>query len=63
MDSALSIISEEGLFKVFEHGQPLRIKSKNGKVFPVEFGTREAAEGFIRAQELFRAFDQLEDEK
>jgi hypothetical protein len=63
MDSRLSIISKDGLFKVFEHDQPLRIKSKNGKVMPVEFETKEAAEGFVRAQELFRAFDQLEDEK
>jgi hypothetical protein len=63
MDSALSIISEDGLFKVFENNQPLRIKSKNGKVMPVEFETKEAAEGFARAQELFRAFEQLEEEE
>jgi hypothetical protein len=63
MDSRFSIIPEDGLFKVFEHDQPLRIKSKNGKVMPVEFETRQAAEGFVRAQEVFRTFDQLEEEE
>jgi hypothetical protein len=63
MDRKFSIIRENGVFRVFEYGEPLRIKSQNGTVMPVEFETKEAAEGFVRAQEVFRAFDQLEGDE
>lgn len=63
MASAFAIIFEDGLFKVIVNDQPLRIKSKSGKAIAVEFETNQAAEGFVRAQELLRAFDQLEGDE
>lgn len=63
MDSTFSIIQVDGLFKIYENGKQLRLKAQSGKLLPVEFDTREAAEGFVRAQELFRAFDQFETDE
>lgn len=59
----LTIVHADGRFQVLKDGEQIRVPMSTGKKLPVEFETKEAAEGFVRAQELFRAFERLKEEK
>ena len=44
----ITIINADGRFKVLKDGEQIRVPMSTGKTLPVEFETREAAEGYIR---------------
>ncbi len=43
----LTIIHADGRFKVLKDGEQIRVPMSTGKTLPVEFETREAAEGYV----------------
>jgi hypothetical protein len=45
----ITIVYADGRYKVFRNGEQLRVPMSTGKTLPVEFETREAAEGYRRA--------------
>jgi hypothetical protein len=45
----ITIVHEDGLFTVLKDGKQIRVAMSTGKTLPVEFETREAAEGYRRA--------------
>ncbi len=45
----ITIVHEDGLFRVIKDGKQIQVAMSTGKTLPVEFGTREAAEGYRRA--------------
>ena len=49
----LTIVHADGRFKVLKDGKQIRVPMSTGKTLPVEFETREAAEGYIR---VYRSF-------
>ena len=45
----ITIHHADGRFKVLKNGEQIRVPMSTGKTLPVEFDTREAAEGYVRA--------------
>lgn len=48
----LTIIHADGRFKVLKDGEQIRVPMSTGKTLPVEFETREAAEGYVRVYRI-----------
>lgn len=48
----LTIIYADGRFKVLKDGEQIRVPMSTGKTLPVEFETREAAEGYVRVYRI-----------
>lgn len=48
----LTIIHADGRFKVLRNGEQIRVPMSTGKTLPVEFETREAAEGYVRVYKI-----------
>lgn len=48
----LTIIHANGRFKVLKNGEQIRVPMSTGKTLPVEFETREAAEGYARVYKI-----------
>ena len=48
----LTIIHAEGRYKVLKDGEQIRVPVRTGKTLPVEFETREAAEGYVRGYRI-----------
>jgi hypothetical protein len=57
MRPTLTIVHENDRFKIFENGEPLQIKRKNGKVVLVEFENREIAEDYIRVYQIVEGWE------
>ena len=47
-----AIIHADGRFKVPKNGEQIRVPMSTGKTLPVEFKTREAAEGYVRVYKI-----------
>jgi hypothetical protein len=45
----LTIVHADHRYKVFQDGKQIQVAMSTGKTLPVEFETREAAEGYRRA--------------
>jgi hypothetical protein len=52
MRPLLTIVNADGRFKVFRNGEQIRVPMSTGKTLPVEFETREAAEGYVRVYKI-----------
>ena len=48
----ITIIHADGRFKVLKNGDQIRVPMSTGKTLPVEFETREAAEGYVRVYRI-----------
>jgi hypothetical protein len=48
----ITIIHADGRFKVLKDGKQIRVPMSTGKTLPVEFETREAAEGYVRVYRI-----------
>ena len=48
----LTIIHEDGRFQVLKNGEQIMVPMSTGKTLPVEFETREAAEGYVRVYKI-----------
>lgn len=48
MRPLLTIVHADDRYKVFKDGEQLSVPMSTGKTLPVEFETREAAEGYVR---------------
>jgi hypothetical protein len=48
MRPLLTIVHADHRFKVLKNGKQIRVPMSTGKTLPVEFETREAAEGYVR---------------
>jgi hypothetical protein len=48
----ITIVYADGRFKVLKNGEQIREPMSTGKTLPVEFETREAAEGYIRVYKI-----------
>jgi hypothetical protein len=48
----ITIIHADGRFKVLKDGKQIRVLMSTGKTLPVEFETREAAEGYVRVYKI-----------
>ncbi len=48
----ITIVHADGRFKVFRNGEQIRVPMSTGKMLPVEFETREAAEGYVRVYKI-----------
>lgn len=48
----ISIVHADGRFKVLKDGEQIRVPMSTGKTLPVEFDTREAAEGYVRVYRI-----------
>lgn len=48
----ISIIHADGRYKVLKNGKQIIVPMSTGKSLPVEFQTREAAEGYVRVYKL-----------
>ncbi len=48
----ITIHHANGRFKVLKNGQQIRVPMSTGKTLPVEFETREAAEGYVRVYRI-----------
>lgn len=57
MSPILTIVHENDHFKIFEHGQPLQVTRKNGKVVVVEFENKTIAEDYIRVYQVVTAWE------
>ncbi len=52
MRPLLTIVNADDRFKVFKDGEQIRVPMSTGKTLPVEFRTREAAEGYVRVYKI-----------
>lgn len=52
MRPRLTIIHADGRFTVLKDGEQIRVPMSTGKTLPVEFETREAAEGYVRVYRI-----------
>jgi hypothetical protein len=52
MRPLLTIFHADGRFKVFRNAEQIRVPVSTGKTLPVEFETREAAEGYVRVYKI-----------
>jgi hypothetical protein len=48
----ITIVYADDRYKVFRNGEQLRVPMSTGKTLPVEFETREAAEGYVRVYKI-----------
>lgn len=48
----ITILHTDGRFKVLKDGEQIRVPMSTGKTLPVEFATREAAEGYVRVYKI-----------
>jgi hypothetical protein len=48
----ITIHHANGRFKVLKNGEQIRVPMSTGKPLPVEFETREAAEGYVRVYKI-----------
>ena len=48
----ITIHHADGRFKVLRNGEQIRVPVSTGKILPVEFETREAAEGYVRVYRI-----------
>jgi hypothetical protein len=48
MRPLLTIVFADDRYKVLKNGEQIRVPMSTGKTLPVEFETREAAEGYVR---------------
>jgi len=44
----ITIVHADGRYKVMKDGEQIRVPMSTGRTLPVEFETREAAEGYVR---------------
>ena len=51
----ITIVHADGRFKVLKDGEPVRVLMSTGKTLVVEFETREAAKGYVRAYKILTA--------
>ena len=52
MRPLLTIVHADHHYKVFKDGEQIRVAMSTGKSLPVEFETREAAEGYVRVYKI-----------
>jgi hypothetical protein len=52
MRSTLTIVHADDRFKVFKDGEQIRVPMSTGRTLPVEFETKEAAEGYVRVYKI-----------
>ncbi len=52
MRPLLTIVHADGRFKILRDGEQIRVPMSTGKTLPVEFETREAAEGYVRVYKI-----------
>ncbi len=48
----INIVHADDRYKVFKDGEQIRVPMSTGKTLPVEFETREAAEGYVRVYKI-----------
>jgi hypothetical protein len=48
----ITIHHADGRFKVLKNGEQIRVPMSTGRTLPVEFETREAAEGYVRVYRI-----------
>lgn len=48
----ITIVHADGRYKVLKDGEQIRVPMSTGKTLPVEFETREAAEGYVRVYRI-----------
>jgi hypothetical protein len=48
----ITIVHADDRFKVMKDGEQIRVPMSTGKTLPVEFETREAAEGYVRVYKI-----------
>ena len=48
----ITIHHADGRFKVLKNGEQIRVPMSTGNTLPVEFETREAAEGYVRVYRI-----------
>ncbi len=48
----ITIHHVDGRFKVLRNGEQIRVPMSTDKTLPVEFETREAAEGYVRVYKI-----------
>jgi len=48
----ITIVHADDRFKVFKDGEQIWVPMSTGKTLPVEFETREAAEGYVRVYKI-----------
>ena len=48
----ITIHHADGRFKVLKNGEQIRVPMSTGRTLPVEFETREAAEGYVRVYKI-----------
>jgi hypothetical protein len=52
MRPLLTIVHADHRYKVFKDGEQIWVPMSTGKTLPVEFETREAAEGYVRVYKI-----------
>jgi len=50
----ITIVHPDDRYKVLRDGEQIRVPMSTGKALPVEFETKEAAEGYARVYRLLR---------
>ena len=48
----ITIVHADDRFKVFKDGEQILVPMSTGRMLPVEFETREAAEGYVRVYKI-----------
>jgi hypothetical protein len=48
----ITIVHADHRYKVLKDGEQIRVPMSTGKMLPVEFETREAAEGYVRVYKI-----------
>jgi len=48
----ITIVHADHRYKVMKDGEQIRVAMSTGKTLPVEFETREAAEGYVRVYRI-----------
>ena len=48
----ITIVHANGRFKVLKDGEQILVPMSTGKTLPVEFETREVAEGYVRVYKI-----------
>jgi hypothetical protein len=48
----ITIVHADHRYKVFKDGEQIRVPMSTGKTLPVEFKTKEAAEGYVRVYKI-----------
>ena len=51
----ITILHAAGRFKVLKDGEQIQVPMSTGKTLPVEFETREAAEGYVKVYKIIRS--------